>query len=78
MDGLKSVAAHALELASKSSDPRLRAALLDLVNKCALQVPAGVEARRRLDDALQEFNAKQMFGPRAGPDALEIDQFADE
>jgi hypothetical protein len=27
MDGLKSVAAHALELASKTSDPRLRAVL---------------------------------------------------
>ena len=78
MDGLKSVAAHALELASKTSDPNLRAALLDLVTKCALQLPAETETHRRLDDALKEFNARQMFGSRAGANALGVDESCDE
>jgi hypothetical protein len=77
-DGLKSVAARALELANQTSDPNVRAALIDFGTKCALQVPAGTEAQRRLDGALQEFNARQMFGPHADADALEVDEFRDE
>jgi hypothetical protein len=78
MTGLKDVVSQALKLTRKTSDAKVRAALLDLVTKCASQVPAEDQAQRRLDEALREFNARQMFGSQASREALELDGLLDE
>ncbi len=63
--GLRRAAVHAVELARRTSDLKMRAALLNLAAKWAAQAEEAAEAQRRLDAALQEFNVRQMFGPRA-------------
>jgi hypothetical protein len=49
-----------VDLARKISDPKTRAALLDLAVRWTAKPPSD-EAQRRLDGALQEFNARQML-----------------
>jgi hypothetical protein len=64
--GLRRAAAHAVELARRTSDQNVRAALLDLAQKWIAQEPAEIEGQRRLDGAVEEFNRRQLFD-RASP-----------
>jgi hypothetical protein len=59
--GLRKAAAQAVELARRTSDRSVRAALLDLAQKWLAQESIEVEGQRRLDGALQEFNRTQLF-----------------
>jgi hypothetical protein len=65
--GLRRAAAHAVELARRTHDPNLRAALLELALKWVSQEPSGIESQRRLEGALQEFNHQQLFERGNGP-----------
>jgi hypothetical protein len=55
-----------VELAGRTSDLSVRAALLDLAQKWVAQEPVEIEGQRRLDDALQEFNRSQLFDRARG------------